>query len=130
VRRGESDREAVRRMREIVRDGKVLGLFVEGTRQRSGVPGVVQPGAAMVALQEAAPVVPAAIHGTQLWKPFNFAPASVAFGEPLRFDELPRNAKGYREASARIQEEIHRLWRWLVDLHELGRRPAAAVPPA
>src|SRR5207249_4464055 len=52
VRRGESDRDAVRRMRDVVRDGKVLGLFVEGTRQRAGVPGAAQPGAAMVALQE------------------------------------------------------------------------------
>ena len=63
VRRGESDREAVRIMRQIVRDGHALGLFVEGTRQRSGVPGQAQPGAAMVALQENVPVVPAAIHG-------------------------------------------------------------------
>src|SRR4029079_2617832 len=62
VRRGESDREAVRRMREIVRDGNVLGIFVEGTRQRSGVPGPVQPGAAMVAIQENVPVVCGAIH--------------------------------------------------------------------
>ena len=55
VRRGESDREAVRRMREVVRDGHALGLFAEGTRQRSGVPGRVQPGAAMAALQEDVP---------------------------------------------------------------------------
>jgi 1-acyl-sn-glycerol-3-phosphate acyltransferase len=41
VRRGESDREAVRQMREVVREGHALGLFVEGTRQRSGVPGTV-----------------------------------------------------------------------------------------
>src|ERR687887_813821 len=68
VRRGESDREAVRIMRQVVREGNVLGLFVEGTRQRSGVPGIVQPGAAMVALQEGVPVVPVAIHGTQHWK--------------------------------------------------------------
>src|ERR671933_1671340 len=61
VRRGESDREAVRMMRQVVRDGNVLGLFVEGTRQRSGVPGEVQPGAAMAALQEDVPVVPVAI---------------------------------------------------------------------
>ena len=32
VRRGESDREAVRRMREVVADGHALGLFVEGLR--------------------------------------------------------------------------------------------------
>src|SRR5712691_11718160 len=61
VRRGESDREAVRMMRQVVRDGHLLGLFVEGTRQRSGVPGNVQAGAAMVAIQEGVPVVPAAI---------------------------------------------------------------------
>src|SRR5919204_3902166 len=57
VRRGESDREAVRLMRQLVRDGEALGLFVEGTRQRSGVPGEVKPGAAMVALQEDVAVV-------------------------------------------------------------------------
>ena len=57
VRRGESDRDAVRTMREIVRDGRALGLFVEGTRQRSGVLGPVQPGAAMVAITEDVPVI-------------------------------------------------------------------------
>src|SRR5580765_6461713 len=36
VRRGESDREAVRMMRQVVRDGRLLGLFVEGTRQKTG----------------------------------------------------------------------------------------------
>src|SRR5439155_6031298 len=76
VRRGESDREAVRRMREVVRERKVLGVFAEGTRQRAGVPGHVQPGAAMVAIQEDVPVVCAAVHGTQTWRPGTFAPIS------------------------------------------------------
>lgn len=129
VRRGESDREAVRRMREVVRDGKVLGIFAEGTRQRAGVPGPVQPGAAMAALQEDVPVVVAAVHGTQTWQVGNFAPVSVSYGEPLRFDGLPRNGKGYREASAEIERELHRQWAWLRDLHEAGR-PAVATPPA
>jgi 1-acyl-sn-glycerol-3-phosphate acyltransferase len=128
VRRGESDREAVRRMREVVREGKVLGVFVEGTRQKSGVPGEVQPGAAMVALQEGVPVVCGAIHGSQDWKLGNFAPASVAWSEPLRFDGLPRGGKGYREASELIGQEIRRLWEWLVDIHAAGR-PRDAVPP-
>jgi 1-acyl-sn-glycerol-3-phosphate acyltransferase len=129
VRRGESDREAVRIMRQIVRDGNALGLFVEGTRQRSGIPGEAQPGAAMVALQEDVPVVPAAIHGSQDWKPGNFHPVSIAWGEPMRFEGLPKGGKGYREASAQIQDELHRLWRWLVEVHEAGDRPAVATPP-
>ena len=128
VRRGESDREAVRRMREVVRQGDVLGVFVEGTRQLSGVPGEVQPGAAMVAIQENVPVVCGAVHGSQTWKLGNFAPASVAWSEPLRFDGLPRGGKGYREASEEIRAEIHRLWAWLRDIHAAGR-PRNAVPP-
>ena len=128
VRRGESDREAVRRMREVVRDGHVLGIFVEGTRQKSGVPGEAQPGAAMVALQEGVPVVCGAIYGSEKWKLGNFAPATVAWSEPLRFDGLPRGGKGYREASAQIQREIRRQWEWLRDMDAAGR-PRNAVPP-
>jgi len=129
VRRGESDREAVRLMREVVRNGDALGIFVEGTRQRSGVPGHVQPGAAMVAMQEDVPVVCGAIHGSQRWKVGNFAPVSIAWGEPMRFEGLPRGGKGYREASQQIEDELNRLWLWLRDLHEAGR-PRHAVPPA
>jgi 1-acyl-sn-glycerol-3-phosphate acyltransferase len=128
VRRGESDREAVRRMREVVRSGEALGVFAEGTRQRSGVPGPVQPGAAMVALQEDVPVICAAIHGSQSWRPGNFAPVSIAWGEPMRFEGLPKGSRGYREASAEIERELHRLWAWLRDLHAAGR-PRDAVPP-
>ena len=128
VHRGESDREAVRRMRDVVRAGHVLGVFAEGTRQRAGVLGPVQPGAAMVALQEDVPVVCAAIHGSQFWKPGNFKPVSIAYGEPLRFHDLPRNGKGYREASTEIESELRRLWEWLRDLHAAGR-PRHAVPP-
>lgn len=129
VRRGESDREAVRRMREVVREGHVLGVFVEGTRQKSGVPGHAQPGAAMVALREDMPVVCVAIHGSQHWRLGNFAPVSMAWSEPIRFSGLPKGAKGYREASSEIEAELNRLWSWLRDLHETGR-PRAAVPPA
>ncbi len=128
VRRGESDREAVRAMREIVRDGHALGLFVEGTRQRGGVPGQAMPGAGMVALQEGVSVVPAAINGSQFWRPWNFHPVSILWGEPMTFEGLPKSGKGYREASLAIEQEIHRLWRFLVELHEAGRPAIATLP--
>ena len=125
IRRGESDREAVRHMREVVRDGGCLGVFVEGTRQRSGVPGEVQPGAAMVAVKEDVPIVCGAIHGSQYWKLGNFHPCSIAWGEPWRVGEMTRD-----EVSARIKAEIETLWRWLVEMHaKEGRRPRKATPP-
>jgi 1-acyl-sn-glycerol-3-phosphate acyltransferase len=128
IRRGESDRDALRRMRETVRENGMLGLFVEGTRQKSGVPGEAKPGAAMVAISEGVPVVPAAIHGSQTWKVGNWHPVSIAFGEPMRFPEHPRNSKGYAAATKEIEAEIRRLWEWLVHMHELGR-PRRATPP-
>jgi 1-acyl-sn-glycerol-3-phosphate acyltransferase len=128
VRRGESDRDAVRTMREIVREGHALGMFAEGTRQRSGIPGAVQPGAAMVAINEEAPVSLAAIHGSQTWRLGNFAPVSVAWSEPMTFEGLPRGGRGYREASVEIERKLRELWEWLVDLHALGR-PSEAAPP-
>ncbi len=129
VRRGESDRDAVRTMRRIVAEGNALGLFVEGTRQRSGVPGEVQPGAAMVAIQERVPVVPVAIHGSQTWRVGNFHPVSIAWGEPLVLEGLPKGGRGYRAASEQVQQEIRRLWDWLVELHAAGR-PEGVSPPA
>ena len=126
VRRGESDREAVRLMREAVRAGHALGLFVEGTRQ-PGVPGPVQPGAAMVALQEGVPVVPAAIYGSYEWKPGNFHPISVAWGEPVPLrgaaegrEGLPRGVRRGAAANPRAARVARRDAR--------ARAPAARDP--
>jgi 1-acyl-sn-glycerol-3-phosphate acyltransferase len=126
IRRGESDREALRRMREAVRHNDLLGMFVEGTRQKSGVPGEAKPGAAMVAMHEGVPIVPATVHGSIDWN-WNFKPVSVAFGEPMRFDDLPRTSSGYRQASAEVMIEIRRLWEFLREMHELERPPG--TPP-
>jgi 1-acyl-sn-glycerol-3-phosphate acyltransferase len=128
VRRGESDRDAVRAMRASARAGRVLGLFVEGTRQRSGRPGKAQPGAAMVAIQEEVPVVPVGVYGTQFWRVGNFAPCSVAWGHPIDFSGLPKNGRGYREATDVIERTIHHLFDWLAEIHAAGR-PKGVTPP-
>ncbi len=128
VRRGESDRDAVRHMREAAHEGRMVGLFVEGTRQRHGRPGTAQPGAAMVALQENVPVIPAAVYGTQFWRFANFAPCSLAIGEPIHFDGLPKDGRGYKEATAEIERRINVLFDWLADVHARGR-PRGETPP-
>jgi 1-acyl-sn-glycerol-3-phosphate acyltransferase len=128
VRRGESDRDAVRRMREYAAADRVIGLFVEGTRQRSGRPGTAQPGAAMVAIQENVPVLPIAVYGTQYWKVGNFAPCSLAVGQPVTFEELPKGGRGYKEATAEIERRINVLFDWLAGVHARGR-PRGVTPP-
>jgi 1-acyl-sn-glycerol-3-phosphate acyltransferase len=127
IRRGESDREAIRVMREVVRRGDALGMFPEGTRQKRE-PGTVRSGAALIAVQEEVPIVCAAIEGTQDWRFGNFHPVSIAFGEPLDVSKHPKNSKGYRAASEEIQHELRRLWEFAVATQEQGR-PRVAVPP-
>jgi len=128
VRRGESDREAIRMMREVVRRGDTLGMFPEGTRQERE-PGPVLSGAGMIAVSEGVPIVCAAIHGTQDWRLGNSHPVSIAFGEPFDVSRHPKNSQGYRAASQEIQQELRRLWEFLVATHEQGR-PRVATPPA
>ena len=93
--------------------------------RRRGVPGRGQPGAAMVAIQEDVPVVPIAVYGTQFWKLGNFAPCSIAVGEPFR-SRASAGRPGYKEASLEIERRINVLFDWLADVHARGRpaRPA------
>lgn len=122
VRRGEGDREALRRAREIVRGGGLVCIHVEGTRQRFGHPGPIHPGGLMIAMQERVPVIPLGLD-TFRWSLRNRRPCAIVWGDPLRLDDLPRNRKGYAEAAERVGEEIVRLWRRAVAACEAGLPP-------
>jgi 1-acyl-sn-glycerol-3-phosphate acyltransferase len=119
VRRGEGDRDALRRARELVRDGELVGVHLEGTRQPFGHPGPMLPGGLMIAMQEGAPVIPCGID-TFGWSPRNRRLCAVVWGEPMRLDELPRNRKGYADAAERVGTEIVRLWRLAVQAAAAG----------
>jgi 1-acyl-sn-glycerol-3-phosphate acyltransferase len=109
VRRGEGDRDALRVARWLVREGHVVGMFMEGTRQKLGYPGPAHAGAAMVAMQEGVPVVPVGVD-TFGWSPRNRRPFAVAIGEPLDLSVFPANGKGYKEATGLVEAEVARLW--------------------
>jgi 1-acyl-sn-glycerol-3-phosphate acyltransferase len=119
VRRGESDREAVRQARALVRGGELVVVHVEGTRQRFGHPGPLHPGGLMVAIQEGVPVIPLGLD-TFGWSPRNRRKCAVVWGEPMRVDDLPRNRRGYAEGSERVGAEIVRLWRLAAEAAAAG----------
>jgi 1-acyl-sn-glycerol-3-phosphate acyltransferase len=129
VRRGESDRDAVRQMLARAEAGRAIGLFVEGTRmKKTKRPGTVQPGAAMVGIQANVPVVPIGVYGTQFWTLGNLKPCSVAVGEPFLLEGYPKGGKGYREASLEIERRLNVLFDWLAGVHARGR-PPGEIPP-
>jgi 1-acyl-sn-glycerol-3-phosphate acyltransferase len=90
VRRGEGDMEAIRTAAELVRAGEIVVMFPEGTRQRKGLrkKHVARPhsGAARIALSAGAPLVPAAISGTDRLS--RLGPLRVAYGPPLDLSDL------------------------------------------
>src|SRR5204862_2631401 len=90
VRRGEGDIEAMRTATELVRDGEIVVMFPEGTRRRKGLRkkhvARAHTGAARIALGAGAPLVPAAIAGTD--RLTRLGPLRVAFGEPLDLPDL------------------------------------------
>jgi len=122
VRRGEGDREALRRAREIVRDGGLVCVHVEGTRQRLGHPGPIHPGGLMIAMQEGVPVIPLGLDTFQ-WSVRHRRKCAVVWGDPIDVSDLPRNRKGYAEAADRVGAEIVRLWREAVAACEAGLPP-------
>jgi 1-acyl-sn-glycerol-3-phosphate acyltransferase len=92
VKRGASDQDALATARHILDEGGLLALFPEGTRVReSETLGTPKKGAARLALESGAPLVPCAITGTE--KLF-FGPlprphrVQVAFSEPIPVDQL------------------------------------------
>jgi 1-acyl-sn-glycerol-3-phosphate acyltransferase len=108
VRRGEADADALETARTVLRQGGLLALFPEGTRVRDPDElGHPRRGAGRLALEERAPLVPAAIVGTEalfigpLPKPRR---VQVAFAEPISVAELTASPEG----AARLVEEM--LW--------------------
>ena len=123
IRRGEPDRDGLRRARELTREGHVVGVFVEGTRQRFGYPGNVHPGAALIAMNENVPVIPVGVE-TFGWSRRNRRACCVVWGEPMTFAGIACNGRGYREASELLRLELVRLWR------QAAEAVAADFPPA
>ena len=117
VRRGTTDREALRRAIRLLREGRVLLIFPEGTRSPDGRVMEAEQGAAFIALSAGASVVPVAIDGADRVLPQHspfMRPAKlrVAFGEPLDLSHLcdQRLTRDVlREASARMTEALREL---------------------
>src|SRR5919197_853638 len=113
VRRGEGDVEAMRTAMELVCNGEIVVMFPEGTRRRKGLRkkdvARAHTGAARIALGAGAPLVPAAIAGTDRLS--RLGPLRVAYGEPLDLSDLDgleaKRAAG--EATERLMTRIEEL---------------------
>ncbi len=111
VDRGAGDGKAIQQAEEIVADGRLLGIFIEGTRSKTGEFLRPKSGASMVAFQTKTPVIPVCI--TPKDKQIKmFHRVTISWGKPIPHEELGLE-KGtpaeFRHASHMIMDEIKKL---------------------
>jgi len=105
VKRGLSDREALRTAIALLKGGEVMGLFPEGTRSKNGDLGKGYSGAGFFALKGEADVVPCAIIG-----PYKaFKRLKVVYGEPIQMQPYRDRKASADEVTTVIMSHIQRL---------------------
>lgn len=114
VKRGNVDFHALKETLRILGKGKPFLIFPEGTRSKDGNLQLGKPGIGLIAYKSGLPVVPAYIAGSSGAMPGDAGklyrhPVRVLIGEPMRFDDLRREANDrrvYQEISDRIMRKI------------------------
>lgn len=107
VERGKGDTGAIAWAENLLHEGRVLGMFPEGTRSKDGVPLRPKSGAAMIAMQTGADVLPCAVcfEGALKFR----STITVRYGKPI-----PNAALGFT-AGAPSPHEIKAASRQLMD---------------
>jgi 1-acyl-sn-glycerol-3-phosphate acyltransferase len=113
VERDGADAGALRHALLLLREGKALLVFPEGTRGTEGTLGAGRAGAGLLAAHADAPVVPVYIQGSGRVLPKGArwprrAPVVISFGPALRF-RRGRGREHYQQISDEIMAAIGRL---------------------
>ena len=100
VKRGEADIKSIKTSLKLLGSGKVLGLFPEGTRNKTSEV-VAEPGIAMLAVKSKVPVLPVAIISSYKI----FKRTTVVIGKPIELTEY-HDRKLLNEDYLKISHDI------------------------
>ena len=110
--RGSGDMSAINYAIDVVKNGWALGIFPEGTRSKDFKPARPKSGAALIAKQTGADVLPVCIYTDTEYK--KGTRLTVRFGKVIKNEELgfveEHSPKELRSASKRIMGDIVALW--------------------
>ena len=107
VKRGRVSKDAIRQSLKMLEEGRLIGIFPEGTRNKEEL-GMAKRGAAMMAIRSGAYVVPAAIIGDYRL----FRKMKVVYAEPILASEYEADRE--EELTDAIMSSIHRL----IEVHQ------------
>ncbi|MBM9509831.1 lysophospholipid acyltransferase family protein [Actinacidiphila acididurans] len=121
--------------RRVLDEGKIFGIYPEGTRSPDGRLYRGRTGIARLALMTGAPVVPFAVIGTDKVQPGGrgmprLAPVSLRFGAPLeftRYEGMDRDRYVLRAVTDEVMSHVMRLsGQEYVDIYATKAKAAAA----
>lgn len=110
----EAAQAALETAKEVLGQGKLLGMYPEGTRSPDGRLYKGKTGLARLALQTGVPVIPVAMIGTNVVNPpgtsrLRFGRVTVRFGEPMDFSRFDGLAGNHFIERAVIDEVMYEL---------------------
>lgn len=111
VKRGSGDTGALDYAKQLINEGKVMGIFPEGTRSKDGKLGRAKSGAAFIVADVQAHVLPVAVVAKDQ-KPRPFRKTTLVIGKPLSPQDLHldnREKPDIRYASRAIMSAIAEL---------------------
>lgn len=101
VERDGKDIEAVKQSLKILKNGEILGIFPEGTRNGMQKGEKVKNGAVLMAIKSGAPIIPAGIKGDYKL----FRKVTMTYGEPIYYDKSKINQQDKEEID-KLTEEL------------------------
>ncbi len=111
--RGKGDMQAINYASDLVKKGKVLCIFPEGTRSRDGYPKKAKSGVGLIARNAQCDVVPTAICVEERGK-FG-SNVYVKFGEAIKYEDMNFTDEGgtkeNKEVANMVMDKIVLLWR-------------------
>lgn len=112
VNRGKGDTSAIDTAEHILNNGKQLGLFIEGTRSKTGEFLRPKTGCAMIAYKTNTPIIPICISGKNEHKVKILKRNILSIGQPISISQLgisEGTGKEFRNASRFIMDNIKHL---------------------
>ncbi|MDG5787619.1 lysophospholipid acyltransferase family protein [Evansella sp. AB-P1] len=105
IRRGMSDRQALRTGLKLLGEEEMIGVFPEGTRSKTGELGKGLTGVGFFALRSNAHIVPCAVIGNYKL----FSKILLVYGKPINMTPLREEKASADEATEKIMEGIQQL---------------------